>query len=130
MSIRSAIFAFVTTVLLAAPAQSANVSVPDGTYDCSAYMPMFIYAGELQVQGNRYRGPSLDKAFSLGWIDFDAGIRLPPAGICSDGPPVPSVRLQKSMIAGSPGAAGESTAVLGHSQGAAVRIEHVHVETR
>lgn len=58
-----------TTIL---PAQAANLSLPDGTYDCSAYMPMFIYAGDLEVEGNRYRGPSLDKQFSLGWIEFDS----------------------------------------------------------
>lgn len=72
MSHKSILGALLLAATVSTPALAANVSLPDGTYDCSAYMPMYIAAGKLEVEGNRYRGPSLDKQFALGWIEFDS----------------------------------------------------------
>ena len=69
---RSAIATAFAAVTLAAPAFAGNLSLPNGSYECSAYLPDYIFAGELQVDGNRYRGPSLDGDFELGWIEFDS----------------------------------------------------------
>ena len=72
MSVRRLAVATAFAAVMLAPAFADNLSLPNGNYECSAYLPDYIFAGELQVDGNRYRGPALDGDFELGWIEFDS----------------------------------------------------------
>jgi hypothetical protein len=61
--------AILAAALFASAAEAAEL--PDGTYSCELYSGgMIMHLGEIEIAGNRYRGPAYDGAFE-GSYDFE-----------------------------------------------------------